>query len=131
MDFRTRFMNFMRGRNGMDDLARFESVLTLILILLSWISRIFSILALIGIFHMYFRVFSKNIAKRQQENQRYCQMRYKFFVWKDKQKKRFEQRKIYRFYKCPMCKQQVRVPKGHGRISITCPKCREEFVRKS
>ena len=48
-----------------------------------------------------------------------------------RKKKYFEQRKIYKFYKCPMCKQEGRVPRGHGKICITCPKCREEFIRRS
>ena len=46
-------------------------------------------------------------------------------------KARQEQKKIYRFYKCPQCRQRVRVPKGKGRICITCPKCRAEFIKKS
>jgi len=41
------------------------------------------------------------------------------------------QTRDYRFYKCPTCKQEVRVPKGHGKIEITCPKCREKFIRRS
>lgn len=47
--------------------------------------------------------------------------------WKYKQ----EQKKIYKFFDCPQCKQKVRVPKGKGKICITCPKCRMEFVRRS
>ena len=81
--------------------------------------------------HMYFRVFSKNTAKRYQENQTYVNFRYRVITKMHKMKKEFADRKVYRFYRCPMCKQKVRVPKGRGRIAITCPKCREEFIRKS
>ena len=45
-------------------------------------------------------------------------------MWKRDVYKR-QQRKQYKFFKCPMCKQEVRVPRGHGKICITCPKCRE------
>lgn len=42
-----------------------------------------------------------------------------------------EQKKIYRFFVCPSCSQKVRVPRGKGRIEITCPKCRTAFIKKS
>ncbi|MCC8029243.1 MAG: zinc-ribbon domain-containing protein [Lachnospiraceae bacterium] len=42
-----------------------------------------------------------------------------------------EQKKYYRFFMCPRCSQKVRVPKGKGRIEITCPKCRTSFIRKT
>ena len=51
---------------------------------------------------------------------------------KEKQsEKRWAQRSTYRFFKCPQCKQTVRVPKGRGKICITCPKCKTEFIKKS
>lgn len=134
---REKFIRFMYGRNGVDELARFESFLIWIPLILSIFIRqpiinmvLFWIMVALMV-HTYFRVFSKNISKRYEENQKFRNFRYKFAVEKNKKKKQFQQRKIYRFYKCPMCKQKVRVPKGHGKISITCPKCREEFVRKS
>ena len=43
-------------------------------------------------------------------------------------KKRWAQRGTYRFFKCPQCRQIVRVPKGRGKICITCPKCKTEFM---
>ena len=44
---------------------------------------------------------------------------------------RFAQRKVYRYFRCPRCRQQLRVPRGRGRISITCPKCGTSFIKKS
>ena len=39
--------------------------------------------------------------------------------------------KVYRYFKCPHCRQSIRVPRGRGRISITCPKCGTSFIKKS
>ena len=44
---------------------------------------------------------------------------------------RFKQRKDYHYYRCPKCGQQLRVPRGRGKISITCPKCGNQFIKKS
>jgi len=37
----------------------------------------------------------------------------------------------HRYYSCPRCRQPVRVPRGKGKISITCPKCSEKFIKKT
>lgn len=95
-----------------------------------------------GTFHFYwiglglmiyslYRMFSRNVSKRYEENQKFLNYRYQAAVKKDAAKKRWAQRSIYRFYKCPSCKQKVRVPKGRGKICITCPKCKTEFVKRS
>ena len=81
--------------------------------------------------YCYYRMFSKNITKMSAQNQKYLNWRYGLAVKRQKTKTHMEQRKIYHFYKCPQCRQKVRVPKGHGKICITCPKCKMEFVRKS
>ena len=111
---RDKLYRFMQGRNGMDELARMQSWLVLILLLVGMFTRIglFSFVALILMIYMYFRVFSRNTSKRYEE-------------------KRMGQARDYRFFKCPMCKQEVRVPRGHGKIEITCPKCREKFIRRT
>ena len=123
----------MMGRNGVDELARFESIFVWVLLLVSIFSRmwIFDLLAMALIVHMYFRILSRDVSKRYEENQKYVNFRYNAVVKWDKKKKRIAQRRNYRFYKCPMCKQDVRVPKGHGKIQITCPKCRETFIKRS
>ena len=132
-----KFIKFMYGRNGVDELARFESFLIWIPLLLSifirnaFIQMILSFVAVALIVHLYFRIFSKNTFKRYEENQKFRNWRYNMAIKRNNYKKRREQRAIYKYFKCPMCKQQVRVPRGHGKIIITCPKCREEFARRS
>ena len=129
----TKMQQFMVGRYGADELGRFISVSTLVCLLVSLFTK-WGILYWIGlflIFYTYFRMFSHNVSKRYQENQKFLTLRYKAVAKWSIMKKHFLERKIYRFYKCPQCKQKVRVPKGRGKICITCPKCRTEFVKKS
>jgi ribosomal protein L37AE/L43A len=139
------FIRFMQGRNGMDQLARAESGLIFVLLLVSLVISMFfgnsagavpvlfilEILWIVLFVHMYFRVFSRNLSKRSEENRKYCNLRYGLVVKKDRRKKEWAQRKTYAFFRCPKCRQRVRVPKGRGRICITCPKCRTEFTRRS
>ena len=130
---REKFMRFMQGRNGVDDLSKALNITVLVLLVISiftgWNVLYIVALALMG--YMYFRIFSKNIPKRYAENQKYRNFRYDATIKWNNKKKEWAQRKIYRFYRCPMCRQKVRVPRGRGRICITCPKCRTEFVKKS
>ena len=133
MKFRDRFANWMSGRNGMDELARFESGLVLVLLIISLFSRLglLYIVALAVMIHMYYRMFSRNVSKRYEENQKFLNLRYNSTVEGNKKKKHFAQRKTYCFFKCPQCKQEVRVPRGHGKICITCPRCRTEFIKRT
>lgn len=132
-NFKMKFARFMQGRNGVDQLSQFLNVVVLILLVVSIFTKsiILDWLPFVLMGYMYFRIFSRNIAKRSVENQKFCNMRYDLAIKKNKWKKEREQKKIYRFFRCPMCKQKVRVPKGRGKICITCPKCRQEFVRRS
>jgi ribosomal protein L37AE/L43A len=139
------FSNFMQGRNGMDELARAESMVLLGLMLVGLIlSKIFSttffgsiilvlfnVLFWVLIIHMYFRVFSRNINKRYEENQKFANARYRMVVERNRRKKERTQSGTYKFFSCPTCNQRVRVPKGRGKICITCPKCRSEFTKRS
>ena len=128
-----KFYRFMQGRNGVDELARMHSWLVLILLLVGMFTRIglFSLLALGLLIYMYFRVFSKNISKRYTENQKYLYYRSKWQNRRERMKKEHAQKGAYKFFSCPGCKQRVRVPKGRGKICITCPKCKMEFVKRT
>ena len=132
-NWKMKFARFMQGRNGVDQFSQFLNIIVLILFVVSIFtkSKIIDLLPFVVMGYMYFRIFSRNIPKRSMENQKFCNMRYDLAIKKNKWKKEWEQRKIYRFFRCPMCKQKVRVPKGRGKICITCPKCRQEFIRRS
>ena len=127
------FIRFMQGRNGMDELGKALNIGVIVLLVLSIFTKwsVFYILALALMVYMYFRVFSKNTPKRYAENQKYRNFRYDLAIKRNNKKKEWQQRKIYRFFHCPMCKQRVRVPKGRGKICITCPKCKAEFIKRS
>jgi hypothetical protein len=130
---REKLQRFMAGRYGADELAKFLNIVLLVLLLVSVFSRsrILYLAAFALLIYDYFRMFSKNVSKRYEENQKFLNFRYRLVAKWDSQKKQFAQRKTHRFFKCPQCKQKVRVPKGRGKICITCPKCRTEFVKKS
>ncbi len=124
---------FMYGRYGNDQLNQFLMLLGLFFAALwSFVQLgILTILVIIIIGLCYYRMFSRNIAKRQSENQR-------FLSWYMPQKEkinnavfRFKDRKEHRYFKCKCCKTYLRVPKGKGKISIHCPNCGNEFVKKT
>lgn len=128
---REKIMRWMTGRNGVDELAQAELWVVMAGLILSIFIKILYIPTLVLMVHTYFRVFSRNTSKRYAENQKWRNMRYKMAIRRSNWKKRWNERGIYKYFKCPQCRQKVRVPAGHGRICITCPKCRAEFVKRS
>lgn len=102
------------------------------LLVLSMIFRGFFYLGAVALMaYAYFRMFSRNTVKRAAENQWYLSREIKVKSFFGKKKKEFGQRKEYHIYKCPNCKQKIRVPRGRGRIAISCRKCGNEFIRRS
>lgn len=123
---------FFSGRNGTDQLCRFLSWAALALMLLGMLtfSGFTSMGIMVYIYSMY-RMLSKNLYKRSKENEEYLRLSGQVRGWFLRKKQHFTQRKTHHFYKCPNCKQTLRVPKGKGKISITCPSCRTRFEKKS
>jgi len=115
---------FMMGRYGTDKLNMAILCVGLVACILSMFIRVAPVtLALTVISYIFmgwavFRSFSRNTYKRYQENRKYLMALQKV---KDRE---------HRYYDCPRCRQQVRVPRGKGKIAITCPKCKEKFIRK-
>lgn len=115
---------FMAGRYGTDKLNSvilWGGVICLLasMFLEGWLSFILWILAYGCMIWALFRSFSRNTYKRYQENRRFLNFLERL---KDRD---------HRYFSCPSCKQQVRVPKGKGKIAISCPKCREKFIKKT
>lgn len=126
----------MAGRYGVDHFNRCLNTTALISLVLSvlfrgFLSTFFWFVAILTLVYSYIRMFSRNTAKRRAENSAYLTLRYNMTRKLTGLKQRMEQKKYYRFYKCPKCGITTRVPKGKGKIRITCPKCGESFVRKS
>lgn len=141
---------FMMGRYGYDQLSRTLIVLSMVLMVLSvfvnskWVFLAAIIVLAIG----YGRMFSKNIAKRQQENLKYCALLAKFNKkYRQPQNKGTKEQPIkyasfeayqhqdegmtYSYYRCRKCGQTVRVPQGKGIVKITCPECGNSFVDRT
>lgn len=130
---REKFQRFMSGRYGADQFSRFLAGLGVALLVLNLFFRsmMLNLLVLALLIYCYYRMFSRDYSRRYAENQKYLALssrfRYKLTGWKSE----LAQRKIYHIYRCPSCKQKIRVPRGKGKIIVTCPKCRTEFQKKS
>ncbi len=117
--------NFMMGRYGTDKLNMAILIVGLVASLLSiffttgLIDLLLFLLSYGMMFWAIFRSLSRNTYKRYQENRRFLQI---YDRMKDRE---------HRYFDCPKCRQMVRVPRGKGKIAITCPRCREKFVRKT
>lgn len=123
----------MVGRYGTDQLsmALLTTGMLLLVIALPFKNVTIRLLPLILIILAYYRIFSKHIYKRQQENFRFIRFYTPIYKRLNVCIKRFKERKTHCYLKCPTCKQTLRVPKGKGNITITCPKCKNNFRRRS
>ncbi len=129
---RQRTARFMAGRNGNDQFNVFLIVCSLALILLSAILRGKLFLLVIALLvYIYFRMFSRNVYKRQEENGRFLRAKYKVSSRFRLLGERWKQRRDYKFFVCPSCRATLRVPKGRGKIKIVCRKCGASFTGKS
>ena len=130
---RNNLARFMYGRCGFDDMARCLNFVAIVLIFLNIFinSRFLYLLFLITYGYTLFRVFSRNIPKRYAENQRFLELMKRPKSRLNLMSMQWRDRKTSRYYVCSNCNQHIRVPRGKGRIEITCPKCRNKFIKKT
>lgn len=116
---------FMAGRYGTDKLN--SAILWIgvgacvlsMFIRLPLVNLLLTLLSYILMGIAIFRTLSRNTYKRYLENRKFLTLIQRF---KDRE---------HRYFSCPRCKQTVRVPRGKGKIAISCPKCKERFIKKT
>ncbi len=127
-----KLQRFLYGRYGTDSLNLALLISGVVLSLLgSLFFRPFYFLADLLLIYVLFRSFSRNIPARQRENQAFLKLWTPIKSWFRFQKQKLSQRKIYKYFRCPSCKQQLRAPRGKGKIQVTCQKCHHVFVKKT
>ncbi len=137
MRFRSWLGRVMAGRYGTDQLNRALSFFTLVLLVLSFVTgtsglgSLVWLLALVCLVWSTFRSFSRNVGKRQRENAAWLRLTGRFRREAGGARERFDQRKDYRFFRCPSCRTWLRVPRGKGKLNITCRQCGERFTRNT
>ena len=132
---REKLNNLFSGRHGMDELSKVLFWCGLLLVGLSFVplgflSTLFYILGLISLVFSFFRAFSRQHARREAENNYFLAYRVKLARECIARKERFKQRKDFVFFKCPGCGTVIRVPRGKGKIHITC-RCGYQLYRKT
>ncbi len=125
-NLRYKFQQFMYGRYGYDEFGRALSILMLALCILSIFVKSLIINAFLWVLLIYniYRTFSKNIVARRLENDRYLRLIKPY-------KLQWTYRKTHRVFRCKSCGQIIRVPRGKGKIDITCPKCKTVITKRT
>ena len=125
------FRRFMMGRYGVDQLS-FAMLLLSCLLAMFTRGRLWP-LSLVGLAVMalaYYRMLSRNISARALENGVFLRGWYRLRKGWNSLLDRMGD-KTHRYYRCPGCRQRLRVPRGRGNIVITCPKCHREFTKRT
>lgn len=123
---RWKLQNFMSGRNGMDELARMCLIVSCVVCCVGAVTQvsIFTTLSWALLFYVIYRMFSRNLRDRQEENYRYTH-------WVKMTKFKFQQRKEYKIFKCKSCGRNIRVPRKKGKIEVTCPLCGNKTIHRT
>lgn len=131
--FRNTLYKIMYGRYGADEFSKFLLFFSIILFFLSSLTGLYIayIIAMLLAIYNIFRCYSKDFSKRRKELDLYLFYKNKFVSKFSLQRRKWRERKTHSFFSCPTCQTVVRVPKGRGKIEITCPKCNTSFIKKT
>ena len=123
---RWKIQKFMQGRNGVDELNRILLYAVLVLYVLSIIlqSLVLDYLAFAGVLYLLYRTLSRHLYVRREENR-------KVVTWLETTRIKMEQRKDYKIFKCKGCGRNIRVPRGKGKIEVTCPMCGKKTIHRT
>ncbi|MBR5261944.1 MAG: hypothetical protein IKV47_07230 [Oscillospiraceae bacterium] len=128
-NFRNKLAAFFYGRYGYDQLgyALFGFYIAIVIINAFVGSLILSLLGLVSVGIMFFRVLSRNIYKRRAENERFLKLWRPTAAFFKLQWDRLREIKTNRYRKCPDCKAVLRLPNKKGDHTVVCPRCRKRF----
>ncbi len=118
---------FMSGRYGFDRLGQALAILSAICMIFAGLfgSKVMTAIAYIAAIWCIYRILSKKIVYRVNENRKFNELCAKTSAFMKRD------RKTYRYFRCTRCKKTIKVPKGRGKIMIVCPHCRNEFIKKT
>ena len=125
--FREKLIRFMIGRYGVDSLSRCLSIIALVCLVLSIFIPVQIVryilwgIGMVAMVYSYYRILSRNYPARIKEKQWFESVIHF----------KFKRNKTHKIFKCPSCAPKIRVPRHKGKICITCPKCRNEFIKKT
>ncbi len=124
---------FMQGRNGVDNLGYHALWTGLVIVIVNTFigSLILGVIGNALYIYALFRMLSRNVGKRQEENRRYVRFMHN---WKTEVKQFFMRLKgsrEYKYFRCPACKTRLRLRRGCGEKHITCPVCKHQFDQKA
>ena len=127
-----RLQRFLYGRYGTDKLNIALLILGVLFTLLGGLFFWPLTFAADAVYlYALFRTFSRNIPARQREYAAFLKLWEPAAAWFRLEKQKFSQRKSFKYFKCPSCRQQLRAPRGRGTIEVTCQKCHAVFRTKT
>ncbi len=141
--WKERLRKFMEGRYGVDELNRFLTLCGWVLLLGGFVLSLFNnrVTWIIGTVMVtlswaflvlgLMRSLSRKTSQRASENYKYFVYKNRATGWFRRLKTRWADRKEHKYFRCPQCRATVRVPRGKGKIRITCPRCKNTFIKKS
>ena len=127
----------MMGRYGPDHLNVAMIIVSLVLSLIhavfkpSPVATVILYISYVILALAVFRMLSRNITRRRAENDRFIRYWWPIRTRISRAIANVRYGKTHRFLKCPSCGNTLRVPKGKGKLQITCPKCGERFFKKT
>lgn len=127
------FQRWMQGRYGYDEFSRFLIGASIVFLILSC-ARVLWFMYFVALACMIWAIYrccSKNITVRLVERDKFLKITQKPHKFFSVQKMKWKDRKTYKYFKCSGCGATLRVPKGKGKIEITCPKCHKSEIKQS
>ena len=132
-NWQRKMMEWLQGRQGPDDLAVFSMNLAIVVVVVNLFARVSWLgwVALVLIAYSMFRIQSKNLGRRARENEAFLKALGPARPWVQNPRAAWTELRTYKHVKCASCKQRVRVPRGKGKLRVTCPRCKTKFEVRS